>query len=75
MHEPAKLKVSIRLFALNVLGAVLAAAGVYYLALGNWLGAALLVTGGALVTVFMVDLFKRIGALQRALRQQDGNQG
>jgi hypothetical protein len=78
MEATPKLKLSFRLFLLNLLGAVLMATGVYQLAAwqGRWLaGIGLLLSGMVLVMLFLVDVFKRIGALQQERRQQDGKQG
>jgi hypothetical protein len=79
MEHPPKLKLSLRLFILNLIGVVLMAVGMYSVASGNVLGwpagAGMMMTGMALVALFLVDVFKRIGALQQGLRQQDGNQG
>ncbi|MEH6459527.1 hypothetical protein [Chitinimonas sp. JJ19] len=77
MMEPApKLKVSFKLFVLNVFGSVLAAFGVVGLQgegaqihpvlAQKELAWACLLIGLALMSWFMVDIFKRIRALQAA---------
>ncbi|QDQ28197.1 hypothetical protein FNU76_18615 [Chitinimonas arctica] len=81
MEPTRKLKVSIRLFGLNVLGAVMAAVGLVgvqgqgavlhpVLAMPA-LGWGLLLAGFGLMAWFMVDVFKRIRAQQSARHQQE----
>lgn len=86
MEPQPKLKVSFRLFLLNVAGVLAFEAGIYCWfdqgqapsAFSRLAGSALMVMGAALVAVFMNDLFKRVRAQHAALRQHtqhDGNQG
>jgi len=79
VDDEPKLRLSRRLFALNILGAVLAAlgmlgyTGVVFAGLPSWaamLGSTiLLVVGLGLMAWFMFDLVKRIRALNRERAQ------
>lgn len=73
MEPGGKLKVSFRLFVLNVIGALLAAFGLASLVgpadsalVSRWLAVFLLLLGLGLMGWFMVDIFKRIRAQQSA---------
>ncbi|GAB3250101.1 hypothetical protein [Chitinimonas naiadis] len=76
MEPGRKLKVSLKLFVLNVLGALLAALGLsalvgrgtnlHPLLSAWWVGLVLLLVGLVLMGWFMVDIFKRIRAQQSA---------
>lgn len=76
MEPSAKLKVSFKLFVLNVIGALLAGVGLVDV-LGQgavlhpgftaaWLGWAMMLVGFGLMAWFMVDIFKRVRVQQRA---------
>ncbi|HEY9103007.1 hypothetical protein [Chitinimonas sp.] len=73
MEPGGKLKVSFRLFVLNVIGALLAAFGLASLVgqaetalVPVWLAVLMLLAGLGLMGWFMVDIFKRIRAQQSA---------